>query len=60
VFATATVVRGQPRAEVLLQLSEGPGERRLGEVQPGRGTREGARVGDGEERPEVPQLDGHA
>jgi hypothetical protein len=46
----------QPHAQLLLQVSDLPGEGRLGPVQAAGGERDAARVGDGHEVPEVPEL----
>ncbi|CAM5513420.1 hypothetical protein SALBM135S_01282 [Streptomyces alboniger] len=50
----------EPGAQVVLQLPQGPRERGLAQPEPRGGTGHVALVGDGEERPQMPQLDGHA
>ncbi len=50
----------QSYAQVVLELTQGTGEGGLPGVQPGRGARDRALLGDREEGPQVAQFHGHA
>jgi hypothetical protein len=50
----------QPGPEYLLQRDQGPGHRRLGDAQLDGGVGEAARVHDGDQAAQVPQLKVHA